>query len=172
MTHEEIVAAIERLRELLACSNRTTGSEIVGAIVGYLNTDDACDKLIELLEQADPDTHRKLPVDANGEYIHIGDELCGYGRPDGGVYCKATNGYMVFVGEDGECAPDQWMVWDPDNCAHYHRLTVEDVLVDYYEECRLRTLELGFVTNEDKEKVRRDIAATFANKIREVMAEE
>ena len=96
------------------------------------------DALVGLLEQHDPDEWSdsylaevgivRLPKDERGEVIHVGDELCGYGRPDGGVFCKATNGVMVYVGEIGDDAPKQWLVWDPDNCHHYHKPTVEEIL--------------------------------------------
>lgn len=161
ITHEEIERAIGKLRELMACSNRTTGSEIVGAIVGYLSTDDACDKLIELLEQADPDGHMELPVDADGVPIHVGDELCGYGHPKGGVYCQAIiNGWGVAVGT----APiptdtSGWWLWNVSDIRHYHKLTVEDVLREFVNEW----------VEADSEG---DIFAEYAAKLREVMNDE
>ena len=126
MTSEEINAAIDRLM-LESGREKMTTFNVVDAFVG----DDApkasglCDMLIELLRQADPETHIWVPRDADGVPIRIGDELFGYGRPDGGVYCMATNGAMVYVGEIDEFAPKEWMTWCADQCRHYHKPTVD-----------------------------------------------
>ena len=119
------------------------------------------DALVGLLEQHDPDEWAdeyldevglvRLPKDSNGEVIYIGDELCGYGRPEGGVFCKATNGIMVFVGEYDECSPKQWMVWDADKCFHYHNPTVQDILHEYlvrFTSGNISPDEMDDVTNE------------------------
>ena len=74
----------------------------------------------------------KLPVDADGVPIHIGDELCGYGRPNGGVFCKAVNERMVLVGEKDD-GYKMWLLWDGSECHHYHAPTVEDVLREFAE---------------------------------------
>ena len=112
-----------------------------------------------------------FPRDADGKAIRIGDELCGYGYPNGGVRCKAiVNERTILAGTDDESYHD-WLMWDAGSCRLYHKPTVEDVLVDYYKECQLHASELGFVTSEDKERAWRDIATTFAAKLREVMAE-
>ena len=115
--------------------------------------------------------YQLLPVDADGKTLHIGDEICGYGYPTGGVYCKAIiNERLILAGTDDE-PYHEWLMWDAGSCRHYHKPTVEDLLVDYCKECQLHASELGFVTDEDKERAWRDIATTFAAKLREVMAE-
>ena len=112
-----------------------------------------------------------LPRDADGEAIHVGAEICGYGYPHGGVRCKAIiNERLILAGTDDE-SYHEWLMWDAGSCRHYHKPTVEDLLVDYYKECQFHTSELGFVTDEDKERAWRDIATTFAAKLWEVMAE-
>lgn len=62
----------------------------------------------------------ELPKDADGEYIHVGDEMCGYGWPNGGVYCRAiVNEVTILVGpQDG--AYRGWLMWAANECRHYH----------------------------------------------------
>lgn len=74
MTHNEIVSAFERLRALGA-NGHMTEDEIVGAAFGIDNNYKIRDRLIDLLEQADPDTHIELPLDADGIPLHVGDEV-------------------------------------------------------------------------------------------------
>ena len=79
MTHEEINAAIERLK-VLPEKNIYTCTDVVNAICthGWVDT------LIGLLQQADPDTHMGVPVDADGVTIHVGDEV--YARRKSATY--------------------------------------------------------------------------------------
>jgi len=42
----------------------------------------------------------RLPVDADGVPIHVGDELCGYGHPGGGVQVAMVSESCVIVRED------------------------------------------------------------------------
>lgn len=131
----------------------------------------ARDVLVGMLEQLDPDEWAdgylaevglvRLPKDERGEVIHVGDELCGYGRPDGGVFCKAMNGYMVFVGEYDECAPKEWMAWDSAKCHHYHKPTVQDIMVEYLRKFTSGDVsqdELPTVTDEYEARIREAIA--------------
>jgi len=126
MTGEEIRAAIDGLstigNDLYDIAHAFDTSDERGRI----NVDDFRTKLIDLLRQANPETHMWVPMDADGVPIHIGDELCGYGKPDGGVYCMATNGAMVYVGEINDDAPKQWMTWTAYQCRHYHKPTIDD----------------------------------------------
>lgn len=161
MTSEEINAAIDRLM-LESGREKMTTFSVTDALVGGEYSPKAsglCDMLIELLRQADPETHLWLPRDADGVPIQIGDELCGYGRPDGGVYCMATNGAMVYVGEIDEFAPKEWMTWSADQCRHYHKPTIEDVLAEM-----LDTWD-GLPSNASNEA----IIAEYAAKLREVI---
>lgn len=73
----------------------------------------------------------ELPKDADGVPIHVGDELCGYGRPNGGVFCKAVNEHMVLVGEKDD-GYKMWLLWDGSECRHHHEPTVEDVLREFF----------------------------------------
>jgi hypothetical protein len=72
-----------------------------------------------------------FPRDADGKAIRIGDELCGYGYPNGGVRCKAiVNERTILAGTDDESYHD-WLMWDAWSCRHYHKPTVEDVLREF-----------------------------------------
>jgi uncharacterized protein YuzE len=167
VTHEEIASAIERLRRLPEKSAYKS-TEIVNAIADCPWSYD----FIDLLEQADPETHVALPVDADGEVIHIGDKVESDTSEDGTVF-----GIEYFEGGCVRIAvrPHNWDVptWhDPEKYHRYRKPTIEDVLVDYHKECQLHASELGFVTDEDRERAWRDIATTFAERLREMMADE
>jgi len=78
----------------------------------------------------------RLPKDADGVPVRVGDELCnytlsGYPYPNGGVYCKAiVNERMVLVGQKDSSFKDLLM-WEARWCHHYHAPTVEDVLTEF-----------------------------------------
>lgn len=72
-----------------------------------------------------------FPRSADGKAIRIGDELCGYGYPNGGVRCKAiVNERTILAGTDDESYHD-WLMWDAWSCRHYHKPTVEEVLREF-----------------------------------------
>ena len=126
MTHDEVEDAIERLRKLSHGARVYNALEVMEAVIPDGSW---VDGLIDLLRQADPDTHMELPVDADGEYIHIGDELCGYGYQSGGAYCMAINGKdAIFVSELGSMSYKDMLLWDPKDCRHYHKPTVSSIL--------------------------------------------
>ena len=91
------------------------------------------DKISELARAAQhelDERYQLLPLDANGEVIHIGDELVfddhefivsGIGLLEGngvGVVYYTTDGGLC----DGHLASD---------CRHYHKQTVEDILREF-----------------------------------------
>lgn len=161
MIHGEIEAAIERLRKLSHGARTYTALEVVRAVIpDGLWTDG----LIDLLEQADPDTHMELPRDADGVPIHIGDELwCYGGYPNGGVYCMAINGRnAILVAEVGMSYKDM-LLWDPKNCRHYHKPTVEDVLREMFEKA------VGF--SDAHTTVALNAIAEYADKLRELLVD-
>lgn len=90
MTHEEIEAAIERLSTLDDDNHPYSMRDVAHAFIG----EDAVPirlshTLAYLLQQADPDTHISLPLDADGIPLHVGDEVY--------VRCKnATYGYNYY----------------------------------------------------------------------------
>lgn len=155
MTHEEIAGAIERLK-VLPEKNIYTCTDVINAIC----THNWVDTLVGILQQADPDTHMEVPVDAGGVPIHIGDELCGYGYPNGGVYCMAINGAdVIFVASVGMSYKDM-LLWSPKDCRHYHKPTVEDVLRDFVNRV------MSYNEDEDDGDA---IISDYAAKLREVI---
>lgn len=161
MTSDEVKAAIERLRSMKT-ADRDFIVDVCRAFLGDCEAtgNELHYTLIELLEQADPDTYMLMPVDADGERIHLGDELCGYGRPNGGVYCQAiVNESIILVGETSIAYKD-WLLWDTADCRHRHKPTVEDVLRDFVN----RVMRY----NEDEDDGDA-IISDYAAKLREVM---
>ena len=73
----------------------------------------------------------RLPKDANGEYIHIGDELDGYGYPNGGAYCKAIVNEVTILAGPKDSSYRSWLMWDAAEVRHHHEPTVEDVLREF-----------------------------------------
>jgi hypothetical protein len=148
MTSEEIKAAIERLRKLSHGCRIYTATEVVNAITDGSWVDD----LIDLLGQADPDTHMELPKDVDGEAIHIGDILDG-DRP----FLPATvvgyheeQGCMLpIVANDGEFGVN------PYDVRHYAHASVESVLREYAEIVRyVRDDDVDSVVNECASRIR------------------
>ncbi len=73
----------------------------------------------------------RLPKDADGEPIRVGDELAGYGYPNGGAYCKAIVGEWGILAGEQDCNYQRWLLWSVDAVRHYHAPTVEDVLTKF-----------------------------------------
>lgn len=131
---DKIQEAIERLKVM---DDNFGAYDVAEAFMGELfnckpkMTERFRDTLIELLEMACDSV--PLPVDADGETIRIGDELCGYGCPDGGVYCQATDGYLILVGAK-DIGYRDWLLWMPRECVHVKPVpTVEDMLREFAE---------------------------------------
>lgn len=100
----------------------------------YSNTIDCSNKRMALssivcrIDAALAERYVERPKDADGEYIHVGDEMCGYGWPNGGVYCRAiVNEVTILVGPQ-DSAYRGWLMWAANECRHHHATTVEDVL--------------------------------------------
>ena len=115
MTSDEIKAAIERLR-------RPDSINFITDLLGYdrWSSTTARELLIDLLQQADPDTHMELPVDDYGEAIHQNDimELANGKRVE--VAGVSRGGFFYY---------DEEVIWtDVGYKRHYHKPTVEDVL--------------------------------------------
>lgn len=163
MLHEEIQDAIRRLKICDRDSHHVMTAFMDGNSGVYHDCEKFKAALVDMLEQADPDTHMILPVDANGVPIHIGDELCGYGYPNGGVYCMAINGAdVIFVASVGMSYKDM-LLWSPKDCRHYHKPTVEDVLRDFVNRV------MSYNEDEDDGDA---IISDYAAKLREVMQDD
>ena len=162
MTHEQIEAAIERLRKIPYMGTAYNAFEILEAVVP---DDSWMYGLIDLLRQADPDTHMELPVDADGEYIHVGDVM-ERGEARARVIALMLSEYPEKWGGGlhwgvqlgGEQAPTALDL----TFHHYHAPTVEDVL----RECCDAYAHVEGTDSED------ETIAKYAAKLREVMADD
>jgi hypothetical protein len=94
----------------------------------------------------------RLPVDADGEAIHIGDMMQ---WPDGVMFNVVGVGNGVFFYNDRDGA---WCTSASDK-THYHKPTVEDVLREF----------VNVWIEADSEG---DVFAEYAAKLRELMADE
>ena len=121
MNSEEIKATIERL-DALVRDNVPSVRDVADAFVGT-NGYGLRNMLIDLLKQADPESHVELPRDVDGEYVHVGDRMV---LADGGEPFEvlAIGGNALwFMDEDLQETHD----WASYECRHY-KPTVGDVL--------------------------------------------
>ena len=158
MTSEEIKAAIHRVGNTMG----HTIDEVIEALCNRpVNGCILRGKLIELLRQADPDTHIKRPLDADGVPIHIGDKVESDHREDGTVvgieYYKGV-GVLIAVRSRNWDTPS-WC--DPKEYRHHHEPTVSEILDE---------LEGMRGTGDYESVVTR--AAELAGTLRELLADE
>lgn len=73
-------------------------------------------------------THVELPKDADGEYIHVGDVLDGYGKTIEVVELRHGRSGWVLISRDGNGYADTFAF------THHHAPTVEDVLREFATE--------------------------------------
>jgi len=92
---------------------------------------DELDEKMRATQRELDDRYQLLPLDADGEVIHVGDKMaygddvfmvCGVGRENGvaAVYYTTEGGYDAYIASV---------------CHHYHKPTVEDVLREFAIAC-------------------------------------
>lgn len=116
-----------------------------------------------------------LPVDADGEPIHIGDLIEYHGRD--GVYRLHAQGVYVYSGGRlcGErCVMNERLgIWEPDKCSHVKSRTLEDALVEYAETIDVTSWKKAHdnrsLTVGEWEEIVRSEAEKCADEIRELM---
>jgi hypothetical protein len=104
--------------------------------------EECVNRVIDLLTDNDAGECIELPCDADGEVIHVGDELCGYGCPYGEVYCQAIiNCETILVGGENDAYED-WLMWSSRECKHFRMtglmrllIRMKDDLFDPYKDC-------------------------------------
>ena len=148
MTHEQIEAAIERLKKMSYGTRTYTALEAVMAVVADGSW---ADGLIDLLRQADPDTHMELPMDADGVPIRVGDKVADWDTPR----------LVVAVSEDSIClagyeSDSYYRMRVAKNHRHHHKPTVEGVLREFVSE----------FNRDDTELCDEEIIERFAAKLR------
>ena len=125
-------------------------------------------ELADAIEQEIAERYVKLPLDANGEYIHVGDEVDFLGHStvdaigkDGEVFIFASN-WLDGVFVQRAC-----------DLRHYHAPTLEDVLSDIADEAASLTASYheDGMTGEEYMVAMQLLAMEYAHKVREVMGE-
>lgn len=112
---------------------------------------DEIDKMVRETQRELDNRYQLLPLDADGEIIHVGDKMfygddvfmvCGVGRESGvgTVYYKTEDGYDAYVASV---------------CHHYHKPTVEDLLRRFGSMYGTVSIdELGSLVDEYAKKIR------------------
>ena len=135
-------------------------------VTGSMETDltDFADEI----EREIAERFMELPVDADGVPIHVGDELCGYGRLNGGVTVSAVTGWGgVIVTDKGmTCNPAKdGLLWDGQECRHVKPRTIEDVLEEFLIEFDDWDWNTG---GNDRDNARKQLFAKYADELREL----
>lgn len=97
-----------------------------------------------------------LPVDADGEYIHIGDELDGYNKTIEVVELRYGRSGWVLISRDGNGCADTFAF------THHHAPTVEDVLREFADEVWNRCCEGATASDSGID----ELVAEYAAKLR------
>jgi len=100
--------------------------------MGVVSSSKLRDALIALLEQADPETYLALPVDADGEPIHVGDELVTNHSKKTFVVTRLqySRKHAWMVGGADKDDLSEYGLYAPRETRHYQP-TVEDVLREF-----------------------------------------
>lgn len=166
MTSEEIRETIERLKAM----PRDNILNNWGVVTGFMNvpmdgsfsTFELREKLIDLLEMADPETHVELPVDADGVPIRIGDEM----DFSEGVRGLTVLGIGTSDAHDGDMGvfvlDDDGYTWFNARFLHHHRPTVKEVL-------RMFLAESEDAMRKGYDEVPDPIYVRYADKLREIL---
>lgn len=72
----------------------------------------------------------RLPKDADGKYIHVGDEMDELDARCPGTPTTFTVADMFYQGNDRWHLRAYQATYDPKTCCHHHEPTVEDVLCE------------------------------------------
>ena len=170
MTSDEISVAIDNLKSL-DCDNSLMGYDVLGEFMnerenGSYSAIDLRDRLIDLLEMADPDTHMELPKDADGEPIHEGDTVYDVDTCQRmvvrDVCVSAVCAYVRFT-DNGECIDEVGLVNLTPQALMHHKPTAEDVLNAFYVDCE----DAG-----GSSSAVRQLAIEYAEKLRELVRDE
>jgi len=130
---------------------------------GSFNAFALCNKLIDLLETADPDNYAL--VDADMVPIHEGDTV--YSTTNckklvvKSIYACVNCAYITLTA-NGECIEEVGYVNHMPNMLTHRKPTVEDVLNRFYIDCE----DAGGSSSAVKQ-----LAAEYADRLREVMRE-
>ena len=127
-----------------------------------------CDEIDHELESE----YVKLPVDADGVTLHIGDEVTLYGPYDYKVRGISFYDDRVCVSYRSEhgCGSDL-----ASRFHHYRKPTLEDVLREFKSECcdvESDYFKDKYMTGKSRDDRHESLISDYAAKIRDVMAQE
>ena len=118
------IKALEKLREYAAYNCRVTGWK------------DDLKALADAIEAEVAESYMRLPNDADGTPIHVGDVVeFGENRYQGIV--KSLNEHMVIAMHVNDVCMNYakyGLLWNADACRHVKARTLEDVLCDVWKE--------------------------------------
>ena len=140
------IKALEKLRKSLKDCTNKAGVE-PNQFDTYWITANACDMLIDELEAEIADNYMRLPCDADGVPIRVGDELEGDFIVD-----YVSPHWVLAVGRSAK---------HKDSCHHVKPRTLEDVLRDY-------ACDFADSNGPDYDE---EITRHYADEIRELMKE-
>jgi hypothetical protein len=173
MNSKEIRAAIDRLKATPDDSlNNWNNWAVVTRFMnvnesGSFRTPALRDKLIDLLEMADPDTHIELPRDADGKTVHIGDMMECDRLPNGCRVCGEVNAIgdgVVWLHNVKYAIHADYL--------HHHAKTLDEVLRECCDAYHAAALD------EEGDTVMADVLTPsqvllrYVTEIREVVANE
>lgn len=165
---EKLIEALENLKEwshhcdcewLLANGSYviTDGHEPEKAIK---NIGESLRELADVIQAEVDECYMRLPVDADGEVIRIGDSVALDGLSDG--YRFDTVGY-VEIGGILHVLDGRHKAYLP-RCLEHRRRTIEDVLLDLVNDTAKQGHQIGLTAQE--------IVAKYADEIRELMQDD
>ena len=99
---------------------------------------EAFDRYCDAIQAEVDERYMKLPVDADGVPIHVGD-VVEFGENLNQGIVKALNEHMVIAMHVDDCCMNYakyGLLWNADACRHVKPRTVEDVLLDFLKESR------------------------------------
>lgn len=89
----------------------------------------------------------RLPKDADGEYIHIGDELDYLEALHTDVPARFKVQDMFYYGNGKWHLRAYPATYEPEKCRHHHAPTVEDVLLEFADLVRKERVELATISD-------------------------
>lgn len=150
----------DMIRDVKAKTSLYTIHDLLDAFMGYddYTASNVRNRLVWLLEQADPDTHVELPTDADGMPIHIGDVMewqDGSGTFD---VVAVSSDTIYYIDDQCKC---QWT--RANNKLHHHKPTAQEIMIEY-----LRRFTSGDISQDDLPAVTDEYVA----RIREAMQDD
>ena len=133
-----------------------------------INHRDELVKLTDAIEREIAEKYKLLPVDADGEPIHVGDVVQGLG--DGGPvrHLELWDGNWVVV---FEYSPGQFTRYSGDGVHHVKPDPLKELLNDHLQEREkiVRKLERSLITLGEAESEEDACDKLFAERIRELL---